>query len=118
MNTLNPSPNRKHKHQFYIEFSDGTKIQGDSIAETIYLTIQKIGASKVANFAQKTPLKRKGYPYVSKTEYNIPGNYPYLSIEDHYFIKTISADNWKRFLEALNEDLKIGIKVRYIKNND
>ena len=115
MDTLKPSPARANKHDFYITFPDGTKIEGFSVAQTICLAIQKIGVEKAAKFALRTDINRKGYPYISKQNYNISGNYPYVKVDGYYVIKTISADNWKPYLEAMSADLGLGIKVHYIK---
>lgn len=112
MLSIKPST-RKCKHQFHITFPDGTKIEGHAHTLTACLAIQKIGVEKVANFANRTTKKRHNFPYVSKIAYNIPGNYPYVMVDGYYVIKTIHAPNWVKFFDALNEDLKLGLKVYY-----
>lgn len=115
MNTLRPST-KKDAHEFYITLKDGTKIQGFSVTQTVCFLFQKIGVERVASFAMRNHVGRKGFPFVSKKAYDIPGKYPYVKVDGYNVIRTISADNWQPFLETMSDDLRLGIRVHYIKN--
>lgn len=115
MDTLRPST-RAEQHDFYITFLDGTKIKGFSVTHTVCLALQKIGVQKVVGFALRAKTKRKGVPYVSRFKTEIEGNYPWVKVDGYYVLRTINAPNWQTFLEEMNNDLRLGITVRYIKN--